>query len=232
MDEAPLTSSASRLPPDGHEFPPNYTEHNPFTVGSPALIELELEKPPPPLPASGPPPRKLSTEELRSPARVPAWRKDEKSECSVKDKIAMFSAAGDAPATPRRRFSGSEDAKTHSTLDLTYSSTLPRKPEGPARATTLARATSFSGGSLHTRSQSLVDIGRGTVEDMRKASLNALIEQRRRGISKLRGLVIPEVATAAPSHTIHDLPEIRSRDSILSTGKAPAPVLAPSSLQR
>lgn len=138
--QLPLSSSASRLPPDGHEFPPNYTEHNPFTVGSPALIELELEKTPPPLPASGPPPRKFSIEELRSPVRVPAWRKDEKSECSVKDKIAMFSAAGDAP-TSRRRFSSSEDIcidsrpppelllkksspltidRTHSSLDLRH----------------------------------------------------------------------------------------------------------------
>lgn len=145
MEEAPLTSSASRLPPDGHEFPPNYTEQCPFTVGSPAVIELELEKPPPPLPASGPPPRKFSTEELRSPIRVPAWRKDDKSECSVKDKIAMFSAA-EAASTPRRRFSSSEDVfldsrppprppppeplpkktppptldRTHSSLDLSY----------------------------------------------------------------------------------------------------------------
>lgn len=108
MEESPLASSASRLPPDGHEFPPNYTEHNPFTVGSPALIELELEKPPPPIPPLAPPTRKFATEELRSPVRVPAWRKDEKSECSVKDKIAMFSTTGEVQ-TPRRRFSSSED---------------------------------------------------------------------------------------------------------------------------
>jgi len=110
MEDSPLTSSASRLPPDGHEFPPNYTEHNPFTVGSPALIELdlELEKAPPPIPVLGPPPRKFSAEEPRSPVRVPPWRKDEKSECSVKDKIAMFSAAGHMPV-PRRHFSSSEN---------------------------------------------------------------------------------------------------------------------------
>ena len=100
-------------------------------------------------------------------------------------------------------------------------STLPRKPvaqEGSVRPSTLTRTS-----SLHTRSQSMIDIGRGNVEDMRKASLNALIEQRRRGISKLRGLIIPEKVSevVAPSHTICDLPEIRSRDSIL-TSKAPA----------
>ena len=104
----------------------------------------------------------------------------------------------------------------------TYFSTLPRKSaaqEGSIRPSTLTRTA-----SLHTRSQSLIDIGRGNVEDMRKASLNALIEQRRRGISKLRGLIIPEKVSevVAQSHTICDLPEIRSRDSILTSNKAPA----------
>jgi hypothetical protein len=69
----------------------------------------------------------------------------------------------------------------------------------------------------------MIDVGRGAAEDARKASLNALIEQRRRGISKLRGLVIPEKVSevVAPSHTICDLPEIRSKDSILASNKAP-----------
>jgi len=106
-----------------------------------------------------------------------------------------------------------------------YFSTLPRKPvthESSVRPSTLTRTA-----SLHTRSQSLIDIGRGTVEDVRKATLNALIEQRRRGISKLRGLVIPEKVSevAAPSHTICDLPEIRSRDSILNNKTPPVPSL-------
>ncbi|KDR13784.1 Pro-interleukin-16 [Zootermopsis nevadensis] len=157
----------------------------------------------------------------------------------------MFSAAGDAP-TPRRRFSSSEDIcvdprsprppppeslpkktpaptidRTRSSLDLSHLSgvyTLPRKPAGSARPSALTHTA-----SLHTRSQSLIDIGRGSAEDVRKASLNALIEQRRRGISKLRGLVIPEKVSevVSPSHPICDLPEIRSRDSILTTNKAP-----------
>jgi hypothetical protein len=126
MEEAALASSASRLPPDGHEFPPNYTEHNPFTVGSPAVIELELQKPPAPVPPLAPPTRKFATEELRSPVRVPTWRKDEKSECSVKDKIAMFSTAGDVPPTPRRRFSSSDDVFLDSRLEP-----LPKKTPPP-----------------------------------------------------------------------------------------------------
>ena len=104
----------------------------------------------------------------------------------------------------------------------TYCSTLPRK--SVAQESSVCPSTLTRTASLHTRSQSLIDIGRGNVEDMRKASLNALIEQRRRGISKLRGLIIPEKVSdvVAPSHTICDLPEIRSRDSILTNNKAPA----------
>ncbi|KAJ8882752.1 hypothetical protein PR048_014565 [Dryococelus australis] len=367
--------SFSRLPPDGHEFPPNYQEPGHFNVGVPAMIEMNLSPEPilkeaavlsaspPPLPTSGPPVRKLSqrldgdvlppssparkfSEDLGSSRpRVPSWRKDEKSERSVKDKIAMFSSSQDVPV--RRASKGSSDdifacddsdfsdsarktpsrtpsyrsslapqpvssfgrtsstiynsmtdvssntaldngepprsldfnSRTQSSLDLTsssssaysssgspdsslsygmgYSSTLPRKLGTPRQAqsvssnkysdsnekpVTLSRATSFSGGNtLHTRSQSLVDIGSipytskrnsissigGTrpTEDMRRASLNALIEQRRRGISKLRGLVIPEkVAEVSPTQPIIDLPEIKSRDSILATKP---PVISP-----
>ncbi|PSN43724.1 hypothetical protein C0J52_14010 [Blattella germanica] len=237
-----------RLPPDGHEFPPSYTELAP----PPPEPITEVEKPPPPLPVTEPPPI------LKPGVRIPNWRKDEKSECSVKDKIAMFSSAvtkmDRSPSfktTTMERTQSSlsvssameqnhsslnlfplTDGKstnldrTHSSLDLSYSpgqycSTLPRKPvmsSSTESAPRLTRATSFSGGSLHTRSQSLIDIGRGTMEDIRKASLNALIEQRRRGISKLRGLVIPEKVSeiTAPSPSICDLPEIRSKDSIFS----------------
>ncbi|XP_063242334.1 uncharacterized protein LOC134542200 isoform X2 [Bacillus rossius redtenbacheri] len=355
--------SFSRLPPDGHEFPPNYQEPGHFNVGVPAVIEMDLSAEPilkeavpaapPPLPASGPPARKASqrpdgdapppparkfSEDLGSSRpRVSSWRKDEKSERSVRDKIAMFSSAQDSP-TRRASKGSSEDvfacddpdfadsarkppsrtpsyrssqapqpafgrrssamiynsmtdvysnaalengepptsldfnSRTQSSLDLTsssssaysssgspdsslsygvgYASTLPRKlgaarqPQSVSsgkysdlgeKPVSLTRATSFSGGNtLHTRSQSLVDIvsipftgkrnsisaigGTRPSEDMRRASLNALIEQRRRGISKLRGLVIPEkVAEISSTQPIIDLPEIKSRDSILAT---------------
>nr|CAD7430828.1 unnamed protein product [Timema monikensis] len=418
--------SFSRLPPDGHEFPPNYQEpNNHFSVGIPAIIEMDLSldkttvssngtpllmkvkkdasPPPPPLPTSGPPPRKLSARQdpidflQTSPerkfstnstssgtddtpitvrttsSRVANWRKDEKSEKSVRDKIAMFSSVQDEPLVPEvlyptlpkrlskhtssdNVFYQGEDSfdssnkiisrsalsvdkagqhstsyrnsspassqpsslfgikspavynsmsdvsamsphpviehnepprsldfasRTQSSMDLTsssssayssagspdsslssttsyslgYSSTLPRKlntnrqpqqlkPEVKLPDTNqklnngVSRANSFSvsNNTLHTRSQSLVDIGsipsytskrnsigqvsgyskQNNSEDMRRASLNALIEQRRRGISKLRGLVIPEKVTeVAMSQPIIDLPEIKSRDSIL-----------------
>ncbi|XP_054277629.1 PDZ domain-containing protein 2 [Macrosteles quadrilineatus] len=126
-----------------------------------------------------------------------------------------------------------------------YSSTLPRKTAARdnerkisltssspitniENKTNLGRALSFnSPNKLHSRSQSLVDVNSiplnrympktSNNEEARRASLNALIEQRRRSISKLRGLVIPEkVSEDVVPQTIPDLPEIKSRDSILS----------------
>lgn len=84
----------------------------------------------------------------------------------------------------------------------------------------LTRTTSFTGATtLHSRSQSLVDVLHtphhryGTYEDTsRKDSLTTLIEQRRRTMSKLRGLVIPE-KTCESQTPIIDLPEIKSKEA-------------------
>ncbi|XP_063980747.1 uncharacterized protein LOC135164396 isoform X1 [Diachasmimorpha longicaudata] len=93
----------------------------------------------------------------------------------------------------------------------------------------LTRATSFSGGISYgelspangqvSRANSLASTFRRT-EDMRRTSLNQLIEQRRKGISKLRGLVIPEKDAVPVDQPIIDLPEIKSRDSILVQQRA------------
>ena len=97
---------------------------------------------------------------------------------------------------------------------------------------TIARATSFSGGIMFnherpqtsnellagpqiSRTNSLASTFRKPNEDMRRNSLNQLIEQRRKGISKLRGLVIPEKDTVPVDQPIIDLPEIKSRDFML-----------------
>ncbi|XP_067209237.1 uncharacterized protein bbg isoform X2 [Linepithema humile] len=105
----------------------------------------------------------------------------------------------------------------------------------PVKATNislLTRATSFSGAtpfvqdrnsmtpdsisnSQISRTNSLASTFRRPGEDARRSSLNQLIEQRRRSISKLRGLVIPEKETVPIDQPIVDLPEIKSRDSIL-----------------
>ncbi|XP_020289932.1 uncharacterized protein LOC109857728 isoform X2 [Pseudomyrmex gracilis] len=94
----------------------------------------------------------------------------------------------------------------------------------------LARATSFSGSTIYaqdrdsltdsignsqiTRTNSLASTFRRPGEDARRSSLNQLIEQRRRSISKLRGLVIPEKDAVSIDQPIVDLPEIKSRDLI------------------
>ncbi|XP_072756294.1 LOW QUALITY PROTEIN: uncharacterized protein Bbg [Anoplolepis gracilipes] len=96
----------------------------------------------------------------------------------------------------------------------------------------LTRATSFSGSTLFvqdrssltadptgnsqiSRTNSLASTFRRPGDDARRSSLNQLIEQRRKSISKLRGLVIPEKDTVSIDQPIVDLPEIKSRDSIL-----------------
>ena len=94
----------------------------------------------------------------------------------------------------------------------------------------LTRATSFSD-RLQTSNEVLIGttvapvlartnslastFKRPAGEDARKSSLSQLIEQRRKGISKLRGLVIPEKDAVPIDQPIMDLPEIKSRDSIL-----------------
>ncbi|XP_029036193.2 serine-rich adhesin for platelets [Osmia bicornis bicornis] len=102
----------------------------------------------------------------------------------------------------------------------------------PVTSSVLSRATSFSGSSPYgqdrtsttnelssssqiTRTNSLASTFKRPNEEIRRNSLNQLIEQRRRSISKLRGLVIPEKESIPIDTPIVDLPEIKSRDSIL-----------------
>ncbi|CAB0027931.1 unnamed protein product [Trichogramma brassicae] len=69
-----------------------------------------------------------------------------------------------------------------------------------------------------SRTNSLVSTLRrpsGGEESSKRSSLDQLIEQRRKGYSKLRGLVIPEKDAVPVDQPIIDLPEIKSRDSIL-----------------
>lgn len=106
------------------------------------------------------------------------------------------------------------------------SNSLSKTPSTPS----LGRATSFSGSVPFVqdrgvvtvdpqiaRTNSLASTFRRPGEDARRNSfsLNQMIEQRRRSISKLRGLVIPEKDPVLIDQPIVDLPEIKSRDSIL-----------------
>ncbi|KAJ1526088.1 hypothetical protein ONE63_009253 [Megalurothrips usitatus] len=252
----------------------------------------------PPLPLSSPPglgaPAGTATDGGRG------WRKDERSERSVRDKIAMFTQSPSAPAPPalggtitRRlsnKFKSTEDvfhdvvdgavmadaklrsrsvvsvdrvgkaltppsaaSSSSSSSSSAYSSfcspesslsptlnesssTLPRK--GGA-AHVLTRATSFSGHTRAAAPAAAAANGNG-VDEARRASLIALVEQRRRSISKLRGLVIPDKVPDQGT-SIVDLPEIRSKDMVAATQQrfhdqrvaavyavsAPAPTAAP-----
>lgn len=117
----------------------------------------------------------------------------------------------------------------HSIANKTEFSTLPRKSDAPrnkscetkssSNSSSLSRALSFSGETkLHSRSQSLVDVGSKYTstflkhEEARRSSLAALSEQRKKGMSKLRGLVIPEKVIEVPTLVVDDLPVIKSND--------------------
>ncbi|BES90648.1 PDZ domain (Also known as DHR or GLGF) [Nesidiocoris tenuis] len=139
------------------------------------------------------------------------------------------------------QLSKKDSSRTQSTTDLSdighfnvnpskiECSTLPRKHEQKVgekakasnNAPTLTRAVSFSGTTkLHSRSQSLNDVGTRaqilncrSMDEARRTSLNQLIEQRKKSMSKLRGLVIPEKVLEVPApKLIADLPEIQSKD--------------------
>ncbi|KAI8126600.1 PDZ domain-containing protein 2 [Lucilia cuprina] len=206
---------------------------------------------------------------LSAPRRSSDWRKDEKSEKSVRDKIAMFSNDEssssnvesvvkplsfsrtnsstkplnlstenllDSSATTRytnasnlhktramsvenlnevsRHYQltkqlphqqGYSDSM-HSLNNLTgdYNHNYASLPRRHASTQHLDRRISFSGQPAYVPD-----------EASRKAAITNILEQRRRSLSKLRGLVIPErphipISTLEP---ILDLPEIKSRDS-------------------
>ncbi|XP_076237316.1 PDZ domain-containing protein big bang isoform X2 [Calliopsis andreniformis] len=141
-----------------------------------------------------------------------------------KSPVKSYSSSGATPpSSPQNTLLTSHLSSNQNTLTMSLK---------PVTTTALTRATSFSGsmpysqdrtltsnelslGSQIARTNSLASTFRKPSEDIRRASLNQLIEQRRRSISKLRGLVIPEKETIPIDTPIVDLPEIKSRDSIL-----------------
>lgn len=330
-----LPPTFSRLPPDGDEFPPNFTESikqmNQQELNG---TSIKQSSEPPPLPKTVPPkitPRKIYRQDfiievgdkrnnknetiiqldnnnqtmpviiedktirklnqsqsvdstlskkivnnsVELNFKIPElngvvkknwanWRKDEKSEKSVRDKIAMFSNGETTPPaepvkeksfntnTVRKTFYHSSDnlidipseekpivkksvehnenylslrtktdlgdSKTENltgkvfgssndrvnsynipkqkiSIENHYSS-LPRK----ANNQIISRRTSFSGYTSAT-----------TQDDLGKARINTILEQRKKSLTKLRGLVIPEKDTI-DSGPILDLPEIKSKD--------------------
>ncbi|XP_023176610.2 uncharacterized protein LOC111603320 [Drosophila hydei] len=303
----------SRLPPDGHEFPPNFSE--PLIMHPKLSFEHnnnnnsnnKLEAAPP-LPKTGPPPtvpRKMYRQDLvinmedarqtaraaESPGATPSsggalrdyqrslsasaprkpsdWRKDEKSEKSVRDKIAMFSSSNELDAIV--------PAPTATSSSSSSTSTFSRKPLNMSSENLLEAASSTPAPSLKTRAMSVENLndaqrqyqlakqlpqlhvadsmyslhtlstpsnsssgssysyaslprrthggsgggvsasaverrisfsGEGDAAT-RKAAITNILEQRRRSLSKLRGLVIPERPQLL--EPILDLPEIKSQ---------------------
>lgn len=180
------------------------------------------------------------------------WRKDEKSEKSVRDKIAMFSNDDQERSTN----SGTNFARSGKPLNLSTENLLDsgsrysQAPPLTKRAMSVenlndvsrnyTRSTShnlsdsmYSLNTINTDyNQSYASLPRRHVphlerrisfsgqpyapdEATRKAAITNILEQRRRSMSKLRGLVIPERPQIPMSNLepILDLPEIKSRDS-------------------
>ncbi|XP_017039448.1 LOW QUALITY PROTEIN: uncharacterized protein LOC108086897 [Drosophila ficusphila] len=279
----------SRLPPDGHEFPPNFSEplimhSHPLKVTTTELsYDIQNgkgadEASAPPLPKTGPPatvPRKVYRQDLvinvepapslsrdyqrslsgGTPRKPSDWRKDEKSEKSVRDKIAMFSSNNELDAIP----------PTPATAPITTSS-FSRKPLNRSSENLLDSCSASAAPSLKTRAMSVENLndvqrqyqlakqlpqlhvadsmyslntatptqsyaslprrshggsysagverrisfsGEGGEAANRKAAITNILEQRRRSLSKLRGLVIPERPQLL--EPILDLPEIKSQ---------------------
>ncbi|XP_060852961.1 putative Polycomb group protein ASXL3 [Rhopalosiphum padi] len=151
-----------------------------------------------------------------TPKRTTSGRTDEVCNRSVRDKIAMFSratvAGGEKKDSSSSAYStASADSSPAASPKAVAYSTLPRKLPPPppqqqqqqqqysATARPLCDAPGQLQAADHRRSQSLVEQPyskyfntMNAYAEMGRSSLNALIEQRRRSMSKLRGLVIPE----------------------------------------
>ncbi|XP_066589748.1 uncharacterized protein bbg [Prorops nasuta] len=280
-EESPKKEDAERCE-DYTETPP------PLPLTRPPQVDQ-----PPPVPQTRTSPLEPKHQQKKFSLSVELWRQDDKSEKSVRDKIAMFSSQSnlDSPIFPVNpanppvsvsnrklsKYKSSDDvsvdgrptsgqrekpshlctARTNSSFDITDSAKNPEDlqkceknpptadPDTSVKSsndvsgctnakppTTVARSTSFSGTGSYSqdsnssgdnshgpqvcRTNSLASTFRRSSDDFKKNSLSQLIEQRRKSISKLRGLVIPEKDAVSIDQPIVDLPEIKSRDSILN----------------
>ena len=193
---------SSRLPPDGHEFPSSNYEELIYPCDSSAT--------------SG---RKLHSAGSRYGVTT-SWRKnrsDERSESSVKDKIALFTKeekklpAGiplDNRPITRPALSCSVD-----NLTSAKSATLPRLPVDNLRTLPHAiRDLKTTGSAGSERSRSLLDVTNSAPSNKRPSSCHVTSAQRKstNGTSKLRGLIIPEASRTHPvrNQILRDLPEI------------------------
>ncbi|XP_067612937.1 serine-rich adhesin for platelets isoform X2 [Eurosta solidaginis] len=200
---------------------------------------------------------------LSAPRRHSDWRKDEKSEKSVRDKIAMFSneAESGAAETPVKPLNFSRTQSATKPLNLSTENLLDTATSAryATTATNLTKTRAMSVENLNDvarqvklakqlpaqnysdsmyalntlasdYTQNYASLPRRHMQSLerrisfsgqptympdeasRKAAITNILEQRRRSMSKLRGLVIPE-RPHVPLEPILDLPEIKSRDN-------------------
>lgn len=171
------------------------------------------------------------------------FRESDKNDKSSKRNNSYKSTAQIVPSIPesaKRQWSGlSYPDRSASSVDLSVKRTEEKF------ATLPKKDSNENGGveeplSFKSRSQSMTDVAGGggrmshiyrttsmigaystgtqdASTDSRRLALNSLIEQRRRSMSKLKGLVIPErVVEVSP---IVDLPEIKSIDAVLPASR-------------
>lgn len=194
--EAPPT--CSRQPPDGHEFP-DYQET--------AVINKQI---------------KMEDNKTRK-----YWdmsfgylHKDCQSSHSVRDKIAIFSQTTSSPVAPQiKSYKSIEDVfnKVNSeSFDKSKSiSRSVMSLDNRSFETKQTQESIESSSFLHKRSQSLLDMT--VMQEQRTGDRwSLLMEQRRRGLSKLKGLVIPEPVAEDDGikRMIVDIPEIKNSNTV------------------
>ncbi|CAO1437863.1 unnamed protein product [Diamesa serratosioi] len=205
LSAAAVALERSRLPPDVNEFTPNFSESNGIIVA--------VEKPVKSEEFGDVKPTHFKSATLGRHRPIINWRnKDEKSEKSVKDKIAMFSTSTNdishcLPRTPFKELGSPTPQKNG--FPSYNSGTLPRPPPTTAPPS-LSRRISFSGYSNNQ------------IEEHRRISITNILESRRKSMSKLRGLVIPEKVPENETQgedKVLGLPVIRSTDCDRITSK-------------
>ncbi|KAH8261269.1 hypothetical protein KR044_006080, partial [Drosophila immigrans] len=192
-----------------------------------------------------------------APRKPSDWRKDEKSEKSVRDKIAMFSSSNELDTIVPTPSSNSNSSASFARKPLNMSSEnlleashstpppalktramsvenlndvqrqyqlakqLPQlhvadsmyslhtlTPSNNSYASLPRRSHGLTAGSASAVERRISFSGEGDAAN-RKAAITNILEQRRRSLSKLRGLVIPERPQLL--EPILDLPEIKSQ---------------------
>lgn len=142
-----------------------------------------------------------------SPSRVDLYMSKAYSVENLNHNYSPYSSYRSEPSTPLAKRSQLE-AGSGSTAAPAADKTIPASYASLPRTKppTVTRTTSFSGAQC------------ANYEDRRRTSISSLLEQRKKSMSKLRGLIIPEkMAVGAVGvgggQVLHDLPEIKSKQA-------------------